>query len=1172
MNLVETFFQNKQLQNFVSKIEYNTKSLLTGLSGSANTLFFAGLLSKQQKILVIENTNFHANQTFDDLNRILDEDLVHIFPVEEAISTEAAVSSPDSLVQRLDAMNFLVSNNKGIVVTSVSGLEYIINGQKEFKESKLIFKTGLEFDLNQLAKQLISMGYHRESIVAKPADFAIRGDILDLYPLNTENPVRIEFFGDEIDSVRYFDENTQVKISSADEVEVISATDRIIDTNNLSIIADNIEKDFKKVTDKLDSKELKENYEANINPVIEKLRQNVIPENIGLFADYIYDKKNLLLDYVDEEVTIVFNDYNRLVEQANENISDELAWTTGQLELGKILPNQVIRQKFLEVIKGNKNKQVYLSMLQKSMGRMKLTQLENIHIRSVAKFFSQMPLIKSEIDHWNKEEFRVIILIDSKHRIENIKNTLNDFEIDAKYVTNGQLTDDKVQIINSSLATGFEYIDEKIVVITETELFNKVSKKRRRPTLNNAERLKNYNELKPGDYVVHVNHGIGKFTGIQTMEVDGKHQDYISIEYRDSGMIFVPVVQLNLVQKYVASEGKTPKVNKLGGTEWQKTKNKVQSSIEDIADDLIELYAKRESEEGFKFSKDDAMQREFEDSFPYPETPDQVRSTNEIKHDMEQIRPMDRLLVGDVGFGKTEVALRAIFKAVEDQKQVAFLVPTTILAQQHLETMQDRFANFPINVAIMSRFQTPKQIKEVIKGLKNGRIDVVVGTHRVLSKDVEFSDLGLLVVDEEQRFGVKHKERLKELKSQIDVLTLTATPIPRTLNMSMLGVRDLSVIETPPSNRYPIQTYVMEQNAAAITSAINREMERDGQVFYLHNRVEDIERTVSEIESLVPNARVAFAHGRMTETQLEGVIYDFLQGEYDVLVTTTIIETGVDMPNANTLIIEDADKYGLSQLYQLRGRVGRSSRVAYAYFTYKPNKVLTEVSENRLEAIKNFTELGSGFKIAMRDLSIRGAGNLLGKQQHGFIDSVGYDLYMQMLTNAVSQKRGLKKQETTDTELNIKIEAYIPSEYISDDRQKIEIYKRIKLIDSEESMKEMQSELIDRFGKIPVQTQALVRISYIKSFLDRGQAESLIRKNGQLVLKLSNDISNKLSGEDIFKALSFTTMKANVSQDDEKYNLVFKNIDDYSDDELLDQLESFAKGLDNIVNSKESSD
>ncbi len=552
---------------------------------------------------------------------------------------------------------------------------------------------------------------------------------------------------------------------------------------------------------------------------------------------------------------------------------------------------------------------------------------------------------------------------------------------------------------------------------------------------------------------------------METLEVDGVHQDYMTILYQNDDKLFIPVTQLNLIQKYVASESKAPRINKLGSSEWTKTKRKVSSKIEDIADDLIKLYAARESEKGYAFGPDDGYQKEFENAFPYSETDDQLRSAAEIKRDMEKEKPMDRLLVGDVGYGKTEVALRAAFKAVKESKQVAFLVPTTILAQQHYETMLERFEGFPVNVGLLSRFRTKKQQKETIEQLRTGQIDIVVGTHRILSKDIEFSDLGLLIVDEEQRFGVKHKERLKQLRAQVDVLTLTATPIPRTLHMSMLGVRDLSVIETPPANRYPIQTYVMEKNPGAIREAIHREMGRGGQVFYLYNRVETIEQKVEEIQELVPEARIGYAHGQMTEAQLENTLFDFIEGQYDVLVTTTIIETGVDIPNANTLFVENADYMGLSTLYQLRGRVGRSNRVAYAYFMYEQQKILNEVSEKRLQAIKDFTELGSGFKIAMRDLSIRGAGNLLGAQQHGFIDAVGFDMYSQMLSDAVLRKQGKNNQvEKTAVEIDLGVDAYLPEEYVSDQRQKIEIYKRIRELDSQEMLDELEDDLLDRFG------------------------------------------------------------------------------------------------------------
>ena len=615
----------------------------------------------------------------------------------------------------------------------------------------------------------------------------------------------------------------------------------------------------------------------------------------------------------------------------------------------------------------------------------------------------------------------------------------------------------------------------------------------------------------------------------------------------------------------MSSESKTPRVNKLGGSEWAKTKRRVANKIEDIADELVDLYAKREAEKGYAFTPDDSYQKEFEDAFPYTETPDQLRSSKEIKQDMEKLKPMDRLLIGDVGYGKTEVALRAAFKAVQDGKQVAFLAPTTVLAQQHYETMEQRFENFPVEIGILSRFNTAKEIKETIENLETGKLDIVVGTHRLLSKDVKFADLGLLIIDEEQRFGVKHKERLKELKTSVDVLTLTATPIPRTLNMSMLGVRDLSVIETAPMNRYPIQTYVIEKNYGVIVDGIKREIERGGQVFYLHNRVDDIEKVASELESLVPEAKVAYIHGRMTETQLENILIDFIDGEYDVLVTTTIIETGVDIPNVNTLFVDNADRMGLSQLYQLRGRVGRSNRIAYAYFMYQPNKVLTEVAEKRLEAIKDFTELGSGFKIAMRDLSIRGAGNLLGKQQHGFIDSVGYDLYTQMLNDAVAKKRGKEIKVKTDAELNLDLEAYLPADYITDPKQKVEIYKRIHQFENEDQYIEVQDDLIDRFGEYPIEVHNLLEVGLLKMYADAALVDSVNQNKKTIEIELSDKLNGKLDIKDVFKVLSVTKFSTTLGNKNQKIQIKLNIQPGMESNQILEELKKLLKELAKMV-------
>ncbi|ARW19094.1 Transcription-repair-coupling factor [Pediococcus pentosaceus] len=856
-----------------------------------------------------------------------------------------------------------------------------------------------------------------------------------------------------------------------------------------------------------------------------------------MYAKQLYAAKTSLLDYLTKG-TLVLDDYPRILDAETDIENNEASWIVDQLKNNVLLDNESFGVDIRTLIKKKSVPQLFLSMFQKGMGRLKFDQLTEITTRAVQDFFGQMPVLKGEVERWLARKQTVLIFANSKERQGKITEVLHDFEIAAQKVNADRIQMAAVNIIGQSFPQGFDMPSTKLVVLTEKELFAKVPKKRpRQQHVENAERLKSYTELKTGDYVVHVNHGIGKFMGMTTMEVDGVHQDYMTIQYKGSGQLFIPVTQLNLVQKYVAAEGKSPKLNKLGGSDWAKTKKNVASKIEDIADDLIELYAKREAEKGFAFKPDDSYQRQFDNDFPYTETPDQLRSIEEIKKDMERERPMDRLLVGDVGYGKTEVALRAAFKAVESGKQVAILVPTTILAQQHFDTMNERFEGYPIATGILSRFQTGAQVKETLEGLKDGSVDVIVGTHRLLSKDVEFKDLGLLVIDEEQRFGVKHKERIKELKSQVDVLTLTATPIPRTLNMSMIGVRDLSVIETPPTNRYPIQTYVMEENAGAIREGIMREMRRNGQVFYLHNRVQDIEKVVAEIEALVPEARVGYIHGQMTEKQLEDILFEFIAGEYDVLVTTTIIETGIDIPNANTLFVENADHMGLSQLYQLRGRIGRSSRVAYAYFLYQKNRVLTELGEKRLEAIKDFTELGSGFKIAMRDLSIRGAGNLLGKQQHGFIDSVGYDLYSQMLADAVKKKQGKKVKRRSDSEISLGIEGFLPSSYIEDEQQKIEFYKRLRQANSHEEVVDIQDDMLDRFGDYPAEVDNLLQITDLKIIADQVQVERITRKDGILTVTMTRAASQKLTGEQIFEALSVTRLRATVAESDAKMHI-----------------------------------
>lgn len=1168
MQLIDCFNQNEQLQTFIKNLKPQSQQMLTGLTGSAKTIFLVNLLKKtSQSLLVIEPDSYHASQLADDLSQLLPEGQVQVFLLEASIATQIAVSSPESLGQRLKALNFLKSKKNGIVVTSIAGLEYVLPAPKDFADNYLKLQVGDNFDLTNLPERLLTMGYHRDSLVSSPGEYAIRGDIFDIFPLINEDPWRIEFFGDEVDTIHSFNPETQRNKKQYQQVLLSPASDQIVNSKRLQEVGQQLQKvldnHVKKVKDLQITKDLQINYKSDIDALLAGERV----DNLGKYIDFLYTRPAKLTDYLVAQSLVIFDDYNRIQEQDQTNNEENSAWFSGQFETGKLLPDLKFRWTFNQALATISQGEIFLSLFSRSRGHHRLEQLLNVTSRSVQQFFSNLPLLKAEIERWQKHASTIILLISSPVRLQKMQRTLADFGIDACVSTIDNIKPAQTQLVVGGLNTGFELADERIVVVTEKELFNKQPKRRHsRMAMSNAERLKSYTDLKPGDYVVHVNHGIGKFLGIQTLEVDGKHQDYITIEYRDQGQLFIPVTQLDMVQKYVSAQGKAPKLNKLGGTEWHKTKQRVQKNIENIADDLIDLYAKREAEKGYAFSADDDLQRQFDAQFPYVETPDQLRSIAEVKRDMESPHPMDRLLVGDVGFGKTEVALRAAFKAINDDKQVAFLVPTTILAQQHYQTMLERFADFPIKMAILTRFQTPVQQRKIKSGLADGTINMVVGTHRILSKDVQFLDLGFLIIDEEQRFGVKHKERLKQMKSQIDVLTLTATPIPRTLSMSMMGVRDLSVIETAPPNRYPIQTFVMEQNYDVIRSAIERELNRNGQVFYLHNRVEDIEQTASLLSTLVPDAHIAIAHGKMTQTQLEGVMGDFLNGYYDVLVTTTIIETGVDISNTNTLIVENADRYGLSQLYQLRGRVGRSSRVAYAYFMYKKNKTLSEVSEKRLEAVKNFTELGSGFKIAMRDLSIRGAGNLLGKQQHGFIDSVGYDLYTQMLTEAVAKKQGENRQHLlADAQIQLDLEAYIPTSYISDERQKIEIYKRLRQVKSVAELNDLTQELKDRFGHYPVEVANLLQATHLKLLADQALIKKIKQQSQQIMITFSVEADKYLNGEKIFQNLSFTSMKAQVNFQHE-YFIVSLNTEHHSDylKQLRNLLQQWAQAAQSI--------
>ena len=1165
MDMIQLIGKDAQVAEWSMNLEQRmSRQLITGLAGSAKTLLFAHAFKKLDKNLIILMPNlYYVNQLAEDLQHVLPAESIHLFPVDEVLSAEMAFSSPEARAERVATLNRLQQDEPGIYLLPVAALHKRLPDKETWSNAQLHWQIGDEIAVDSLPQQLVLLGYERTEMVAKPGEFSMRGSIVDIYPLTFEYPVRVELFDVEIDSMRYFEADTQRSIEKIEEVWLPPTSEQIYSQENLLDGINKIENLLEKklaTTAEPTERQFLHDY---FGQLISEWQRNVPTDQAKFYADLLYPEHLSILDYFPQDSLLIVDDYQRIMETNREMEREAAEWHTQKISELRVFSEQQFVADVHGIIQKEKFATTFFSLFQKGMGNLRFQALYQFQYRTMQQFFGQMPLLKTEMDRWRKQEQTVVIFIPTKERIRKAEQMLRDEDILVVETEADQLIKGQVQLVEGALMTGFELPQEKIVTITEKEIFQKTTKKQtRRQTVTNAERLKSYNELKAGDYVVHANHGIGKYIGMETLEVDGVHQDYMTIIYQNDDKLFIPVTQLNLIQKYVASESKTPRINKLGGSEWTKTKRKISSKIEDIADDLIQLYAVREAEKGYAFGPDDSYQKEFENAFPYSETDDQLRSAAEIKRDMEKEKPMDRLLVGDVGYGKTEVALRAAFKAVKESKQVAFLVPTTILAQQHYETMLERFEGFPVNVGLLSRFRTKKQQKETIEELRTGQLDIVVGTHRVLSKDIEFSDLGLLIVDEEQRFGVKHKERLKQLRAQVDVLTLTATPIPRTLHMSMLGVRDLSVIETPPANRYPIQTYVMEKNPGAIREAIQREMGRGGQVFYLYNRVETIERKVEEIQALVPEARIAYAHGQMTEVQLENTLFDFIEGQYDVLVTTTIIETGVDIPNANTLFVENADYMGLSTLYQLRGRVGRSNRVAYAYFMYEQQKILNEVSEKRLQAIKDFTELGSGFKIAMRDLSIRGAGNLLGAQQHGFIDAVGFDMYSQMLSEAVARKQGKNQQtEKTSVEIDLGVDAYLPESYVSDQRQKIEIYKRIRELDSQEMLEELEADLLDRFGEYPEEVAHLLTIGQIKMDGDRALLEMIRKQQQTIVFKLSKVGTKRYTVEQLFEALTATKLKAGLGVEKEQMMIRLTLPPQTTTAVWLQEIQQFVKAL-----------
>lgn len=1164
VTLLDLFSENDQIKKWHQSLTDKKRQLILGLSTSTKALAIASSLEKEDRIVLLTSTYGEAEGLVSDLISILGEELVYPFLVDDVPMVEFLMSSQEKIISRVEALHFLTdSSKKGILVCNIAASRLILPSPNAFKDSIVKISVGEEYDQHAFIHQLKENGYRKVTQVQTQGEFSLRGDILDIFEISQLEPCRIEFFGDEIDGIRSFEVETQLSKENKTELTIFPASDMLLR-----------EKDYQRGRSALEkqiSKTLSPILKSYLEEILSSFHQKQSHADSRKFLSLCYDKTWTVFDYIEKDTPIFFDDYQKLMNQY-EVFERELAqYFIEELQNSKAFSDMQYFSDIEQIYK-KQSPVTFFSNLQKGLGNLKFDKIYQFNQYPMQEFFNQFSFLKEEIERYKKMDYTIILQSSNSMGSKTLEDMLEEYQIklDSRDKTN--ICKESVNLIEGNLRHGFHFVDEKILLITEHEIFQKKLKRRfRRQHVSNAERLKDYNELEKGDYVVHHIHGIGQYLGIETIEIKGIHRDYVSVQYQNGDQISIPVEQIHLLSKYISSDGKAPKLNKLNDGHFKKAKQKVKNQVEDIADDLIKLYSERSQLKGFAFSAADDDQDAFDDAFPYVETDDQLRSIEEIKRDMQASQPMDRLLVGDVGFGKTEVAMRAAFKAVNDHKQVVILVPTTVLAQQHYTNFKERFQNFAVNIDVLSRFRSKKEQTATLEKLKNGQVDILIGTHRVLSKDVVFADLGLMIIDEEQRFGVKHKETLKELKKQVDVLTLTATPIPRTLHMSMLGIRDLSVIETPPTNRYPVQTYVLEKNDSVIRDAVLREMERGGQVYYLYNKVDTIVQKVSELQELIPEASIGYVHGRMSEVQLENTLLDFIEGQYDILVTTTIIETGVDIPNANTLFIENADHMGLSTLYQLRGRVGRSNRIAYAYLMYRPEKSISEVSEKRLEAIKGFTELGSGFKIAMRDLSIRGAGNLLGKSQSGFIDSVGFELYSQLLEEAIAKRNGNANANTRtkgNAELILQIDAYLPDTYISDQRHKIEIYKKIRQIDNRVNYEELQEELIDRFGEYPDVVAYLLEIGLVKSYLDKVFVQRVERKDNKITIQFEKVTQRLFLAQDYFKALSVTNLKAGIAENKGLMELVF-DVQNKKDYEILEGLLIFGESLLEIKEFKE---
>ncbi len=1089
----------EELQLVKKRLHKPGISQITGCVDSQKSHMAYILGNGFSKKIIASFSETNARELYEDY-RLFDKNAV-IYPSKDLIFYQSDIHGNLVTKQRMTAIKALLEEEDVTVFTTVDAFMDALMPLDVIKASIITVKPGDIIDPDEFIADLVMLGYEKNYQTEQPGQFSFRGGIIDVYPLTEESPYRIELWDDEIDTIRSFDAATQRSIETMDEIRIYPATEIIADKERIKAAVKVMKAEAGKQYDKLRSAmktEEAHRIKTVIDEVAEELTETGTSGRADSFIKYFYDKTATFLDYFPEDTLLILDEPGRIMEKLRVTEKEYRESMQGRFEKGYILSGQLSFLKSAKEVAESLGEfgGVALSILDSTSKELGITSVSNISCQSVSPYNNSMELLTKDLLRYKKNGSRVILLCPSVTRAKRLAQDLREFDLNSFYTEDPDrlVQPREIMVIFGNIKRGFEYPLINFAVISETDIFGQKKTKKKKKHTYSGNSIASFADINPGDYVVHENHGLGVYRGIEKVEVEGVSKDYIKIEYAKGDNLYILATQLETLQKYAGADARKPKLNKLGGTEWNKTKGKVKTAVWQVANDLVELYAARQSKEGYRYGTDTIWQKEFEETFPYEETEDQLLAIEAAKKDMESSKIMDRLVCGDVGYGKTEIALRVAFKAVQEGKQVVYLVPTTILAQQHYNTFIQRMKDYPVRVDLLCRFRSPAQQKKTIEGLKNGSVDIVIATHRVLSADVSYKDLGVLIIDEEQRFGVAHKEKIKKLRNSVDVLALSATPIPRTLHMSLIGIRDMSVLEEPPMDRMPVQTFVMEYDEEMVREAISRELARGGQVYYVYNRVQDIDEMRDRIAAMVPDARVEYAHGQMRERGLEDIMYDFVNGEIDVLVSTTIIETGMDITNVNTIIIHDSDNMGLSQLYQLRGRVGRSNRNAYAYLMYRRNKLLKETAEKRLHAIREFTELGSGIRIAMKDLEIRGAGNLLGVEQSGNMSAVGYDMYCKLLNEAVSHLKGETEEETYQTTIDLDVDAFIPDRYIASEFQKFDIYKRIAEISSEEDYDDMYSELVDRFGNLPKLVENLMDIASLKALAHKAYITEIAQK------------------------------------------------------------------------------